>query len=312
MKTHQDNVCKRGPRTSGGSRTSLAQKKTPSKEAERVASEDTWKRKDSRPYIPELTSKSSINTELPDDPTPLDFLDLFLDEEFYEYLATQTNLYTAQYLQAIPNLPSHSRFQKQKDITITEMKQFIALYLLTGIIRKPEVNQYWSTNPLFKIPFFNNVMPRNRFQLISEFFHFNDNNNYNPQDPNRDRHFKIRPVLMDKFKTVYTPDKNTAINEELLLWKGRLGFKKYIPNKRARFGIKMFSICELSGYLWNSFVYVGKNANKTIEEQAFVKQLGKSGTVVPKLMSGLYGNVYHLYGNVYHLYGNVYHLYVDN
>ena len=117
---------------------------------------------------------------------------------------------------------------------------------------------------------------------------------------------------MDKFKTVYTPDKNIAINEELLLWKGRLGFKRYIPNKRARFGIKMFSICELSGYLWNSFVYVGKNANKTFEEQAFAKQLGKSGAVVPKLMSGLYGNVYHLYGNVYHLYGNVYHLYVDN
>ena len=179
MKTHQDNVRKRGPRTSVGSRTSLAQKKTPSKEAERVASEDTWKRKDSRPYIPELTSKSSINTELPDDPTPLDFLDLFLDEEFYEYLTTQTNLYAAQYLQANPNLPPHSRFQKWKDVSITEMKQFITLYLLTEII-KPEVNQYWSTNPLLKTPFFNNVMPCNQFQLIFEFFYFNDNSNYNP------------------------------------------------------------------------------------------------------------------------------------
>ena len=59
------------------------------------------------------------------------------------------------------------------------MKQFITLYLLTEII-KPEVNQYWSTNPLLKTPFFNNVMPRNQFQLIFEFFHFNDNSNYNP------------------------------------------------------------------------------------------------------------------------------------
>ena len=117
---------------------------------------------------------------------------------------------------------------------------------------------------------------------------------------------------MDKFKSLYTLDKHIAVDEELLLWKGRLGFKQYIPNKRACIRIKMFSVCEVSGYLWNSFVYVGKNANETIEEQAFVKQLGKSGTIVPKLMSGLYGNVYHLYGNVYHLYGNVYHLYVDN
>ena len=129
------------------------------------------------------------------------------------------------------------------------MKPFIALYLLTGIIRKPEVNQYCSTNPLLKTPFFNNAMPRNRLQLIFEFFHFNDNSNYNPHNPNQDRLSKIRPVLdylMDKFKSVYTPDKHIAIDEELLLWKGRLGFKQYIPNKRARFRIKMFSVCEVS------------------------------------------------------------------
>ena len=196
------------------------------------------------------------------------------------------------------NLPPHSRFQKWKDVSVTEMKQFIALYLLTGIIRKPGVNLYWSTNPLLKTPFFNNVMPRNRFRLIFEFFHFNDNSNYNLQDPNRDRLFKICPVLdclMDKFKSVYTPDKHIAIDVELLLWKGRLEFKQYIPHKRARFGIKMFPVCEVSGYLWNSFVYVRKNANETFEEQAFVKELGKSGAVVPKLMNDLYGNGYHLY-----------------
>ena len=81
---------------------------------------------------------------------------------------------------------------------------------------------------------------------------------------------------MDKFKSVYTLDKHIAIDEELLLWKGRLGFKQYIRNKRARFGIKMFSVCEVSGYLWNSFVYVGKNANETLAEQAFVKELGRA------------------------------------
>ena len=34
---------------------------------------------------------------------------------------------------------------------------------------------------------------------------------------------------------------------------GNLAFKQYIPMKRARFGIKMFSLCETSGY-----VYLGK------------------------------------------------------
>ena len=38
-------------------------RKKTSKGAERVALEDTWKRKDSRPPIPEFTGKSSINAE---------------------------------------------------------------------------------------------------------------------------------------------------------------------------------------------------------------------------------------------------------
>jgi len=57
----------------------------------------------------------------------------------------------------------------------------------------------------------------------------------------------------------------------------------------------MFSVCEVTGYLWNSFIYVGKDALETPDEQAFVKQLGKSGAVVPKLMNDLYGYGYHLY-----------------
>ena len=137
-------------------------------------------------------------------------------------------------------------------------------------------------------------MPRNRFQSILMFLHFADNSQYNVNYPDRDRLFKVRPIvdfLVSKFKMVYTPEVNVSIDEELLLWKGRLGFKQYIPNKRSRFGIKMFSLCEVSGYLWNSFVYLGKEANVPAEEAEYVKQLGKSGAVVPKLMSNIYRKV---------------------
>ena len=65
---------------------------------------------------------------------------------------------------------------------------------------------------------------------------------------NHNRLNKIRPVvedLVNKFKTVYEPEKHVSIDEELLLWKGHLSFKQYAPNKRVRFGIKMFSLCEV-------------------------------------------------------------------
>ena len=79
------------------------------------------------------------------------------------------------------------------------------------------------------------------------------------------------------------------------MWKGCLGFKQYIRNKSSRLGIKIFSLYEVSGYLWNSFVYLGKETNISQEKQAIVRELVKSGAVVPKLMSELYGKGHHLY-----------------
>ena len=105
----------------------------------------------------------------------MDFFELLFDEAFYKYLKTQAILYAEQFLSANPDLPEYSRHRKWVDITTPEMKKFIALYLLTGIIQKPERGQYWSTNPIIRTPFIYEVMARNRFQSILEFLHFNDN-----------------------------------------------------------------------------------------------------------------------------------------
>ena len=204
------------------------------------------------------------------------------------YLTTQTNLYATQYLGAHPDLPPHSHYRRCQPVSTTEMKQFLSVYLLTGIIKKLVIHQYWSTHPMLKTQFFNDMMPISLFQSILDFFHFNDNSQYNVNDPNRNRLFKIRPVVEDltrKFKSVYTLTQHVLSDVEILLWKGRLGFKQYIPNNHSQFGIKMFSLCEVSHYLSNSFVYWGKNSVETPEDAVLEKELGKSGAVALRLMA---------------------------
>ena len=105
-------------------------------------------------------------------------------------------------------------------------------------------------------------MCRNRFELLLKFFHLNDNMNQpDRRDPARDRLFKLRPLidhLFEYFQTVYTPGPSVAVDETLLLYKGRLHFRQYLPLKRARFGIKMFCLSEDSGYVYRFCVYTGK------------------------------------------------------
>lgn len=110
------------------------------------------------------------------------------------------------------------------------MKKFLALTILMGIVKKPELSDYWSTNVLLKGSLFNSVMPRNCCQTILRFLHYADNSQFDPNDPNHDRLYKVRQLVDhqgSKFKSTYIPEKEISVDKELLLWKGR----QYIPLK---------------------------------------------------------------------------------
>ncbi|XP_063863871.1 piggyBac transposable element-derived protein 4-like [Scylla paramamosain] len=57
----------------------------------------------------------------------------------------------------------------------------------------------------------------------------------------------------------YIPKENISSDDSLLLWKGRLSWKRYIPLKRARFGMETYILAESeSGYVWDVLPYTGR------------------------------------------------------
>ncbi|ROL45244.1 Zinc finger BED domain-containing protein 1 [Anabarilius grahami] len=93
---------------------------------------------------------------------------------------------------------------------------------------------------------------------------------------------------MATFGQMFVPHRDLCIDESLLLWKGRLGFRQYIPSKRKRFGIKLFMLCDvLTGYIINVKVYTGSSTDITHTpgldnlrpEIANVSQAGDSTTL---------------------------------
>ena len=119
-----------------------------------------------------------------------------------------------------------------------------------GLVKMPTIEHYWSQKLLYKHPFLSSVMTRNRFQLLLRFLHFNNTDLLPAGDPNYDRLFKLRPILdhfHERFQEFYEPRREICVDESLLLWKGRLVFRQYIPLKRARFGIKIYLCCESDG-----------------------------------------------------------------
>src|ERR1044072_1412740 len=55
------------------------------------------------------------------------------------------------------------------------------------------------------------------------------------------------------------PGEAVSIDEAMILWRGRLAFRQYIPGKRHKYGVKLYMLCDKSGYMWNSSVYCGRS-----------------------------------------------------
>ena len=52
--------------------------------------------------------------------------------------------------------------------------------------------------------------------------------------------------------------KHLAAAEIIVLFKGRVNFKQYIPKKHKWFGIKLYKLCDSKGYTYNMSMYFGK------------------------------------------------------
>ena len=140
------------------------------------------------------------------------------------------------------SMKPHARLSRWKPVTLDEIKVYIALQIVMGIRRLPEISDYWSTNWLFSSPCFRGLMTSRRYAELQQVLHFNNNDLRPARDsPDYDPCFKIRPMikhLQQKFKEVYYPDKEICVDESMCAFKGRVSFRQYLPLKHHRFGIK--------------------------------------------------------------------------
>lgn len=193
---------------------------------------------------------------IPGEGRPIDFFKMIIDDNFLQTISEQTNKNAVDIL-CQPQTSEKSRITEWKDVTVDEMKIFIALLLHTGTISLSRLNDYWKTDPLFDIPVFRKYMSRNRFLLIVRCLHFTSE-----ETDVSDRLGKIRSVIdffNNKMERIYYPGRELSLDEAMVLWRGRLQFRQYIKNKRHKYGIKLYMLTEPNGLILKFRVYEGSS-----------------------------------------------------
>ena len=103
------------------------------------------------------------------------------------------------------------------------------------------------------------MMPRRRYEKLSQYVHVSI-----AADADRtDKLTKVRPFIdlcQQKFAAVYSSSRDVAVDEAMIEFDGRIGWKQYMPKKPVRWGIKLWCLCESSsGYCLDFDVYTGKD-----------------------------------------------------
>ncbi|XP_008179963.1 piggyBac transposable element-derived protein 4-like [Acyrthosiphon pisum] len=238
------------------------------------------------PKLFDFTGNSGLQYTL-STKNPLDYFNLFFDDNIMNNIVTWVNL-RANTLKSL-GVRKHSNLSNWKNIDVYELKKFIGLTLLMGIHKLPTIHLYWSKSEIDYHPIYGQTLSRNRYETILRCLCF-----YEPSTTDKsDRLHKINNVLgpiISNIQTKRYPKECLSLDESMLLWRGRLSFRQYIPSKALKYGIKCFELCTDDGFILDLIIYKGTGTDSR----------GVTFGIVNKLMKNYFGQGHTLYMDNYY------------
>ena len=230
-----------------------------------------------------------------DENQKVDFFLNLLFKDVLPRLSDYTNTRISKDL--FENVTHTQDIEKQKAVSEADIKKFLALNLVMAVNKKPSVKLYWSKASVFKQDLFTapESLSRDRFLFILKYIRFADYDNLG-----ENYLAKITPFLQlcnYLCMNTYHPEQELCIDETLMLWKGRLNIRQYIPNKRSKYGVKTYACCESSsGYVWNMITHSVKEENLGIGRNIQgIDELSTSERIVVDLLEPLLNQAYHVF-----------------
>lgn len=150
-----------------------------------------------------------------------------------------------------------------KAVTKSEFDAYLGLLLLSSVTH----SGYVHTTDLWKTtshPIYRAAMSVRRFWAISRFIRF-DNGNTRQQRKQTDKAAAIADIFLmlnSNLHSNYVAGANVTVDEQLYPFRGGTGFTQYIPSKPAKYGIKVWWVCDsISSYPLKGQIYTGMAAS---------------------------------------------------
>lgn len=190
--------------------------------------------------------------------------DIILRESNRKLKKIETD-YQEKFAEKYPDVNSRPVVKTSFDpFTEEELDAFLGILIVSGLHRlnKEPASEMWKKESL---PIIRCAMSRNRFLQFLRCIRF-DNDNTRASRLLQDKAAPITDIwlmLNHNLKKCYIPGECLTVDEQLFGFRGRTKFTQYIPSKPAKYGIKVFWICDAAnGYPLHGDLYKGKLLNE--------------------------------------------------
>ena len=210
--------------------------------------------------------------------TPLDFFKLFITSDMISMIFEHTNMKAED-----------SKITGKHRVwiltTSVDIEVFIGILLFMGLIRLRDTENYWDLHSdLHGDPEISQHMSLKRWQQIKRFFKLSNSR----IEPNFLIHWicKLEPIstlFQQHCQRYIRPVRDVAVDEQLILFKGRSRHTMTISFKAAGKGFKIYCLC-VNNYLF-AFMYASKPSK--IVGLEHTKGLSDSASMVLQLVKQL-------------------------
>ncbi|XP_034004215.1 piggyBac transposable element-derived protein 4-like isoform X2 [Trematomus bernacchii] len=194
--------------------------------------------------------------------SPLSLFRLFFSPSVVQRLVDNTNA----------NALKRSRAGKKsawEELTVREFYIFLALTIVSGLVRLPHVLDYWRKKGPYDFPVPPESMSRTRFEAILWSLHMSDpeedeENERKMNTAEYDRLFKIKPLYTDIIaacKAHFQPSQKIAIDERMVAYKAP---EPHLRDQPINWGYKLLVLEDSSTtYTWSFSVCTGESESTT-------------------------------------------------
>lgn len=206
-------------------------------------------------HLPGVTGEARVNK-----PTePVDAWLLMIDETMIDQVVQYTNIKITNMLKDYGENAMKCQFTSYVDKT--EMKALLGLLILSGVFKSnhEDVELLFATDGTGR-DIFRATMSLKRFLFLLAALRFDD---LTTRDERRavDRLAPISEFfneLLVNCQSNYCCGEYLTVDEMLVSFRGRCAFRRYMANKPAKYGLKIFCLCDArTHYLYNAFIDCG-------------------------------------------------------